>query len=110
MRSRSSPEALARATRRSGLLVASIGALLLLGTLPTLAQDGSAAPGDLLFIDADTVQGPANLTEEERPLLSCVQDSRFARNEEIVWRVKVIDPLTGQPMDDTGLESVEVVR
>jgi hypothetical protein len=38
-----------------------------------------------------------------------VQNNRFARNEAIVWRVKVFDPITGEPMDDTMLESVQVV-
>ena len=97
------------ARRRLGLLVAALGALLVLGAVPAAAQDDAAAPADWLFIDADTVQGPANLTEEERATQSCVQDNRFARNEEIVWRVKVLDPLTGEPMDDQALESVQVV-
>ncbi len=74
------------------------------------SQAPSAAPvAEALFIDSDTVLGPTNLTEEEQPLKTCVQMSRFAHNEEVVWRVKVIDPVTGEPMDDTALESVVVV-
>lgn len=76
------------------------------------ASSASATPPaavEVLFIDADTVLGPTNLTEEERPLKTCVQVSRYAHNEEIVWRVKVFDPLTGEPMDDTQLESLQVV-
>lgn len=65
--------------------------------------------GQFLFIDADTVLGPENLTEEERPAKTCVQWSRFAHNEQVVWRVKVLDPLSGEPMDDTTLTSVQVV-
>lgn len=84
---------------------------------PTDNQPASAAPSqataapavEALFIDADTVLGPTNLTEEEKPLKTCVQVSRFAHNESVVWRVKVIDPLTGEPMDDTQLESLQVV-
>ncbi len=84
---------------------------------PTDNQPASAAPSqataapavEALFIDADTVLGPTNLTEEEKPLKTCVQVSRYAHNEEVVWRVKVFDPVTGEPMDDTALESVQVV-
>jgi len=72
-------------------------------TTPTAAPVTTA-----LFIDADTVLGPTNLTEAERPLKTCVQVSRFAHNEEVVWRVKVLDPVTNQPMDDTALASVQV--
>lgn len=70
----------------------------------------SAEPvGQFLFIDADTVLGPENLTEAEFPSKVCVQWSRFAHNEDVVWRVKVFDPLTGEPMDDTMLASVQVI-
>jgi hypothetical protein len=74
------------------------------------AAGPSAAPvvAAQLFIDADTVLGPANLTEAEKPVKTCVQLSKFARNEEVVWRVKVVDPATGQPMDDKALSGVEV--
>jgi hypothetical protein len=70
----------------------------------------STAPvGQVLLLDVDTVMGPTNLTEAERPTKVCVQANRFAHNEDIVWRVKVFDPLTGEPMDDTLLASVTVV-
>jgi hypothetical protein len=79
---------------------------------PSVAESTapSAAPvGQFLFLDVDTVLGPTNLTAEERPLKTCVQVSRFAHNEDVVWRVKVFDPLTGEPLDDSMLESVTVV-
>lgn len=78
-------------------------------TAPEAAPTAAPPVAEFLFIDADTVLGPTNLTPEERPLKTCVQLSRFAHNEEIVWRVKVFDPLTGEPMDDTLLASVQVV-
>jgi hypothetical protein len=74
----------------------------------TTAAPTEAAPDVALFIQADTVLGPKNLTEEERPVKTCVQTNRFAQNEEVVWRVSVIDPLTGEALDDTQLESVVV--
>jgi hypothetical protein len=79
---------------------------------PSAAESAapSAAPvGQFLFLDADTVLGPTNLTVEEKPLKTCVQLSRFAHNEDVVWRVKVFDPLTGEPLDDTMLASVTVI-
>jgi len=71
---------------------------------PTVEPGGKAA----LVIDADTVQGPKNLKEAEKPLRSCVQASRFAHNEQVVWRVKVFDGATGEALDDTALTSVQV--
>lgn len=69
----------------------------------------SAEPvSQFLFLDADTVLGPTNLRPDESTKI-CVQASKFAHNEDIVWRVKVFDPLTGEPMDDTTLASVKVV-
>lgn len=69
----------------------------------------SAAPvGQFVFLDADTVLGPKNLTDEEKPAKTCVQYSRFAHNEQVVWRVKVLDPLTGEEMDDTMIDSLSV--
>lgn len=75
------------------------------------AAPPTATPGppvDLILV-ADTVQGPTNLTDEERAAGAvCVQKNRFAKNEEIVWRVRVLDPTTGEPMDDQALSSVAV--
>lgn len=83
---------------------------------PSVAPPASEAPesmapaaADVLFIDADTVLGPTNLTDEEKPTKTCVQVSRYAHNEEVVWRVKVMDPVTGEPMDDSALSSLQVV-
>jgi len=74
---------------------------------PSTTQVPSAA-SSTLFVDVDTVLGPTNLTDAEKPTRTCVQASRFAHNEEVVWRVKVIDPVTGKPMDDTTLASIQV--
>jgi hypothetical protein len=70
---------------------------------PTVEPGGKAA----LVIDSDVVQGPKNLKEAEKPLRSCVQASRFAHNEQVVWRVKVLDGATGEALDDKALTSVQ---
>jgi hypothetical protein len=61
-----------------------------------------------LIVYGDTVQGGKNIPEDQAPEKSCVLTNRFPRNAEIVWRIRVIDPMTGQPMDDTTLDKVEV--
>jgi len=104
-------DATRRPSRRTWLSV-STGALVVLmlaGCSGQAVSTPTAAPATTaLFIDADTVLGPTNLTEAEKPLKTCVQVSRFAHNEEVVWRVKVLDPVTNEPMDDTALVSVQV--
>ena len=92
--------------RRTAMLVALAGGLLIVlaTALPALA-----APATPLFILADTVLGPRNLRPDELAAKSCVQNSRFARNEQIVWRIRVLDPETGKAMDGTALESVRVL-
>lgn len=64
-----------------------------------------AAP---LVIQADTVRGSANVPEEERAGSVCVLQSRYARNSEVVWRATVIDPVTGEELDDNALASLTV--
>lgn len=67
-----------------------------------------AADATVLAIAADTVSGPRNIPEEERGGAVCVLTNRFPRNSEIVWRARVIDPATGEELDDTAVESVTV--
>lgn len=72
------------------------------------AASAGAASASALFIDSDTVLGPKNLTAAEKPTKTCVQGNRFAHNEDVVWRVKVVDPVTGKAMDDAALTSVQI--
>ena len=53
--------------RRLGLLVIALGAMLALGAVPAAGQDGAAAPGDWLFIDADTVWAPPTSPKRSDP-------------------------------------------
>jgi hypothetical protein len=61
-----------------------------------------------LVIQADTVWGPLNIPEAERAGAVCVQQSRFPRNSEIVWRARIIDSVAGEELGDEALESVVV--
>ncbi len=74
------------------------------GTASPSAEPAAAK----LILQADTVWGPKNIAKADLAGKICVQRNLFARNEEIVWRVKVIDPATGEPMDDQALSSVAV--
>ena len=53
-----------------------------------------------LSVVTDVVFGPFNLTDEEKAVKSCVNAARFPRNAQIVWRTRVIDPVTGEQMGD----------
>lgn len=61
-----------------------------------------------LTVQADTVSGPLNIPSDQAAGRVCVAQSRFARNSEIVWRVRVIDPVTGQQLDDTAIQALQV--
>lgn len=66
-----------------------------------------AAPTHL-GVAADIVWGPLNIPDEQRPTQVCVLGNRFPRNSEIVWRARVVDPVTGDAMGDEELSSVVV--
>lgn len=89
-------------------------AILLTGGLLAACNGGQAVTTTAvttadLIVQADVVSGPLNIPEEERAGRVCVLQSRFARNSEIVWRARVINPITGEQLSDTDLESVQVV-
>jgi hypothetical protein len=67
----------------------------------------TAAPAALV-IQTDTVLGPKNLTDEEKKVKTCIQANKFAHNEQIVWRVRVIDGATGEALDDQAVSTVEL--
>lgn len=95
-----------------------LGIGIVLGIVVGLAISACQATGEVkpstapvsakLILQADTVWGPKNLPKAELAGNSCVQRNMFARNEQIVWRVKVVDPATGEPMDDQALSSLTV--
>ena len=68
----------------------------------------SAQDANSLFVYGDTVEGGKNRPASEAAIRDCVEANIFPRNSQIVWRMRVIDPKTSAPMDDTMLKSVEV--
>jgi len=61
-----------------------------------------------LILDLDTVRGPGGILPEQRPAKSCVQANKIPVGGQVVWRIRVIDPLTGKEMDDKSLDSVTI--
>jgi hypothetical protein len=96
-------------------LITAISLGLVVGLALVACQATASAPTAAptahvnLFLTADTVLGSTNLTDAEKAAgLTCVQRNLYAHNEEIVWRARVIDPATGEPLDDQALSSVVV--
>jgi hypothetical protein len=58
-----------------------------------------------LILQSDTVIGTVGVNN---PADICIESSRFPQGGEVVWRIKVYDPATGEPMDDQALDSVVV--
>ena len=98
---------------RAWMAVAFAGLLVLSACGDTAEETEDTTPTSVavqqpLVIQADTVWGPLNIPEEERAGSVCVLQSRFPRNSEIVWRARVIDPVSGEELGDEELESVVV--
>ncbi len=72
------------------------------------AQQAAAQVTTKLFLDVDMVRGPENMSAEEKTRKSCVQANTYPLGGQVVWRVRVVDPKTGDAMDANALESVTV--
>ena len=77
-------------------------------TTPAPAATPAPPAFNKLLLVESPVRGSLNLTDEEKKTLSCVLNSKFKRNEQIVWRVRIVDPTTGQELDDKSVEKVQV--
>ncbi len=116
MRHTPAPIRITAALTALGLVLASCGgaaepaATAVATAAPTQAALAAAAqaPTGALILAADTTSGSIGTTDEEKAALSCVQKNRFPQGESIVWRVRVMDGLTGKAMDDKALRSVEL--
>jgi len=80
---------------------------VLAGLAAGLAQAAPAKAQNAarLFFEGDTVRGVPS-TGPTGPI--CVLSNQFRRNEEISWRVRVLDGQTGKAVDDKGLKSLTV--
>ena len=74
-------------------------------TATNTGTSGTAQVAQNLILQANSVIGS---TGAPTPQQVCVESSQFQQGEEVVFRIKVYDPATGQPMDDSALSSVVV--
>lgn len=103
-----------KTTKPRAWMVAAVAGLLVLSACGDSAEEPeettatTVAVQEPLVIQADTVSGPLNIPADDRGSAVCVLQSRFARNSEIVWRARVIDPVSGEELGEDALESVVV--
>lgn len=96
---------------RGILLLAAVLVISACGDGAEETEETTATTPDLaepLVLQADLVWGPLNIPEDERAGAVCVNLSQFPRNSEIVWRARVIDPVSGEELGDDALDSVVV--
>jgi hypothetical protein len=101
-----------RYQRRTVLgILGSLPAMLLLGacqSAPPAPPAAAAGPGAAkLFLAVDMVQGSKNVPADKKAI-SCTLTNRFARNSELVWRMRVFDPATGDLVDGPSMDKVQV--
>ena len=87
-----------------GVLLVAMAAMAPLGALSQEVEKDVP-----LILVADTVFGIEGIPEAEIPQKICILSSRFNPGQRIVWRVRVYDPRTGQAMDETTLDVVELI-
>ena len=73
---------------------------------PPVATAAPAPKPTFLMLLGDTVRGTAGLTDEEKAVLTCVTFSKFPHGSRIVWRIRVLDPLTNKALDDKAMDNV----
>lgn len=80
------------------------------GSSSNAKSEATTAPAVMqgLMISADIVQGSKNIPADQKAARSCVLSSRYPRNSEMVWRAKITDPATGDLMDATKIDKVQV--
>ncbi len=82
-------------------------------TAPTVAPTSAATAkpqvATFLILQGDTVRSPEGLTTEEKTFLSCVQQNRFPQGSRIVWRFRVLNPITNKALDDKAIKSFDLI-
>ena len=99
-----------KVNHRRALVVLVGSALALVGAACQAAPAAPAAPAAApkLFIAADMVQGSKNIPDNLKASRSCVLTNRFQKNAEMVWRIRVGDPASGDLLGKDILTKVEV--
>lgn len=80
-------------------------ALYLLCSFVALAASPAVLAQPPFFFEGDMVRG------EPQPGVQspvCVLTSQFKHGDQVVWRIRVLDPATGQALDNKALKAVQV--
>jgi len=78
-------------------------------TAPAAPTPEPLPPGaSKLFLTVDMVQSTLNIPPDQAAAKGCVMTNRFPRNSEIVWRAKIYDGKSGDPLDDKGVNKAMV--
>jgi hypothetical protein len=93
-------------TRTTPAMAAAL-AIALMAALAASSAVAQQASFEQLVIVTVPVLGNDNVPEAERYLV-CVPQTRFMRNQKISWLIKVLDPRTGEYLDNQALGQVEV--
>ncbi len=74
---------------------------------PALQGPATAAQaGQSLIVDGDMVltgEGPLAMAN---PTLACTERNQYPQGDQVLFRVRVVDPVTQQPLDNTQIQSV----
>jgi hypothetical protein len=85
------------------LAVSGLGGVLHAGERASAQSGGSRQS---LIVVGDMVRSGESVTPEEAPFLACTEQNRYPQGTQVVFRMKVIDPATQQPMDPSQVQSV----
>lgn len=104
---------------RTGIAKRSLAILSMLALLAVVSACGGSTPTSTpqppaaaknLILAMDTIQGSANMPDDAKykAAWSCVQTNRIPKNGQVVFRVRVYDPKTGDLMDDKSLSGIQI--
>jgi hypothetical protein len=91
----------------AGVLVGAIavGGVACSSATTTITTTAAAQAAQNLILSSDMVTGSGGTVKAAS---ACVLSSQYKAGSQVVFRVRVYDPVTGQPMDDTALKSVTI--
>jgi hypothetical protein len=88
--------------------VALIGMIAIAGAACSQSQPAAQPSPQVaknLILSSDMVSGSGGTVKAKA---ACVLTSQYLRGNQVVFRVRVYDPVTGKPMDDKALSSVTI--
>jgi hypothetical protein len=87
------------------LAVSGVGGVLHAGEH---ASAQSTSGQQSLIVVGDMVRSGESVTPEDAPFLACTEQNRYPQGSQVVFRMKVIDPVTQQELDPSTVQSIAV--